>query len=1168
MLLALALVLALLPGALLSTVFAENEAAVFVNGSAAVSGDGLSAETAVQTLPEAYALLDKDAGGTVVVCGLTKITENTDLEQYGITGTVNITSLWNGVNYAETNGAMIDYPSKVSVYFGAKTHIHDITMVGRSGTVYLYCGADMLMGEGITSSGTLKLFTCDAHPATDPEEARDYKMTVLSGTYDSIFMGTNTLGTCTGDAEVIIGGTTELRLLVTGGNQGDAGNLTATLLGGTLTKIANTPNKEGLSIGHLVINLLGGSLKQMTGYNSSVHYGQSVTINIGADVQNVPETMGYWDALYLPDTNTRVPNTLNYLSYDGTSISGKGFDIVNLFGGDSIPEDYTSPVQKNKSVLAIHDYVGTVGVDLSIFDKLVVTGQSEATCSGVVPTNLVLSATDSILRIRPSRNPDVKLEDYTIESNDEVKLEEPIYTSHDVIFSIDFENEYTLSSGTGVTVTPTNNDYTSSFATGGFATGVDGGTALYIVNDFGEAANNYLTFDLSGSGCDITRDDFTVSFWYMTENGGNEIWARAVHATTAGHQVDMSAYSMGGTIFSNQDTKLDTAGMSFLQLTHYKYVSTGLTTADGVHHDTDGIWQAQDDRWHYVTVSYDRNGAYSVYVDGEMITTCQIANYADEALGVNKLVFGADALGQYGLGNAYIDDIVVYRGALNYVDAQAEYYKVRMDALANQIRNHVAKLGSEYEPYKADLLADTEDTLKQAASIGPDEFMSLGNLYDALVASYEAFLSAPEQDALLTTLLLSDIHLGASGTQQNLNSVLHQVYKLGIQLDVLISAGDFADKPDDDTVSSAYKYLYNLMDVYKMQNTLFVNTLGNHDAYWKEEDANYQTAVPIYWESVMTRMQSGIDDGSITVDHTSYIVDDNGILQSASYAISAQGYHYLVINTDYLTQTGNSALVLDENGEYSIEGNKVDPIRHSLHIREDSLEWMKEVLDKWETDRMPIFVVSHYAFENTVPLSYDSEIVINSNSVGKQDAQLRALLASYDNVFYFCGHMHSTFGIIDPYLVEVDGVGSFWEINLSSLKSSARSYVVIPHSWIMYIYEDEIVLRARDFANEKWLPQFDEVIKLTCTHAGDRLEHVAAVESTTTVAGNNEYWHCTHCGKYFSDEACTEEISLESTVLGLLAKKTVDYTNIVVIVCVLAVVAATGVVFVIKKRKK
>src|SRR5699024_9391221 len=37
-------------------------------------------------------------------------------------------------------------------------------------------------------------------------------------------------------------------------------------------------------------------------------------------------------------------------------------------------------------------------------------------------------------------------------------------------------------------------------------------------------------------------------------------------------------------------------------------------------------------------------------------------------------------------------------------------------------------------------------------------------------------------------------------------------------------------------------------------------------------------------------------------------------------------------------------------------------------------------------------------------------------------------------------------------------------------------------------------------------------------------EAVAGVAPTCTQDGSKAYWHCTGCGKYFADEACTQEI--------------------------------------------
>lgn len=51
-------------------------------------------------------------------------------------------------------------------------------------------------------------------------------------------------------------------------------------------------------------------------------------------------------------------------------------------------------------------------------------------------------------------------------------------------------------------------------------------------------------------------------------------------------------------------------------------------------------------------------------------------------------------------------------------------------------------------------------------------------------------------------------------------------------------------------------------------------------------------------------------------------------------------------------------------------------------------------------------------------------------------------------------------------------------------------------------------------------------------HAG--LTHVDAAAATTKAEGNTEYWHCTGCGKYFSDAQATNEITKADTVLAKL----------------------------------
>ena len=54
---------------------------------------------------------------------------------------------------------------------------------------------------------------------------------------------------------------------------------------------------------------------------------------------------------------------------------------------------------------------------------------------------------------------------------------------------------------------------------------------------------------------------------------------------------------------------------------------------------------------------------------------------------------------------------------------------------------------------------------------------------------------------------------------------------------------------------------------------------------------------------------------------------------------------------------------------------------------------------------------------------------------------------------------------------------------------------------------------------------------MTLTARWGKLDHVTGNNATCTEAGNSEYYSCTGCGKYFSDEACTTEIKADSWVI-------------------------------------
>ena len=63
----------------------------------------------------------------------------------------------------------------------------------------------------------------------------------------------------------------------------------------------------------------------------------------------------------------------------------------------------------------------------------------------------------------------------------------------------------------------------------------------------------------------------------------------------------------------------------------------------------------------------------------------------------------------------------------------------------------------------------------------------------------------------------------------------------------------------------------------------------------------------------------------------------------------------------------------------------------------------------------------------------------------------------------------------------------------------------------------------------------DEVT-IAATHH-QNVQHVGAKDPTEAEAGNLEYWHCPDCGRYFSDEALTQQTTLEAVTLPATGEK-------------------------------
>lgn len=137
------------------------------------------------------------------------------------------------------------------------------------------------------------------------------------------------------------------------------------------------------------------------------------------------------------------------------------------------------------------------------------------------------------------------------------------------------------------------------------------------------------------------------------------------------------------------------------------------------------------------------------------------------------------------------------------------------------------------------------------------------------------------------------------------------------------------------------------------------------------------------------------------------------------------------------------------------------------YISDEQLEWLDSELKS--CNGKPAFVILHQPLKNThnVEVAWNSPIA-GGGTVGAQSVALKAIMSKYENVVLISGHLHSAFGP-DNYN-NVDGIHS---VNVPSMaiENKDGTYNKSGLGYIVEVYEDEIIFRARDMAAGTWVAE-------------------------------------------------------------------------------------------------
>lgn len=181
------------------------------------------------------------------------------------------------------------------------------------------------------------------------------------------------------------------------------------------------------------------------------------------------------------------------------------------------------------------------------------------------------------------------------------------------------------------------------------------------------------------------------------------------------------------------------------------------------------------------------------------------------------------------------------------------------------------------------------------------------------------------------------------------------------------------------------------------------------------------------------------------------------------------------------------------NGYYFIMlGSESDET--CAYLSDAQLEWFDGEMQKAAETKLPIFVFCHQSVNGTHGLPYNWELKKSDppdeGGIGDQSDAVVEILKKYDNVFYFSGHIHAGFknegtGIgVDYSSVEYMQNNNGNKITLINIPCFTNpdfargGHIANGCGWVVEAYEDNILLRARNFAAGTWLTKYDVAVEL------------------------------------------------------------------------------------------
>lgn len=285
----------------------------------------------------------------------------------------------------------------------------------------------------------------------------------------------------------------------------------------------------------------------------------------------------------------------------------------------------------------------------------------------------------------------------------------------------------------------------------------------------------------------------------------------------------------------------------------------------------------------------------------------------------------------------------------------------------------------------------------------------------------------------LSFAAFSDSHLAGDEDSARAKVLYQGLRNLDGRVDAIVAVGDMTDRGEREQYETFYRCVKK-----EVTSSKFIAAVGNHDTWTTGSNGENPT-----YEFL--RAYNGYSGKNLT---------------EAYYTEEVKGYTFIVL----ATEADNT----------------------SAYLSEKQISWLDSELEKATEGGKPAFVLCHWPLDGTCgQMEIDPE-----HGMGAQSAEVQAVLEKYNNVFYFSGHIHAGLRgelsnkIFGHQSVEtINGVHyinlpSFMFPNTRSLKTGNGGNILPGCGYIAEVYENDVVLRARNYPLGFYMPVYEKTIDL------------------------------------------------------------------------------------------